>query len=115
MPELVHTGETPSGQRGFDAAEERARLHQEVEAVVHLLEVSATDAFRLGAELIPLAKEAGIGDRFGFTIRRGYGVVAGITPYTYPLLLPCVIAVPALIAGNAVVLKPARATPTPRR
>jgi glyceraldehyde-3-phosphate dehydrogenase (NADP+) len=84
---------------------------QEVEAVIHLLDVSAVDAFRLGSELIPLAKEAGVGDRFGFTVRRGYGVVVAITPYTYPLLLPAVIAIPALIAGNAPVLKPARSTP----
>ena len=88
-----------------------AESRQEVEAAVLLLEASANNAFRLGSELTPLAKEADFGDRFGFTMRRACGVVVAITPYTYPLLLPCVIAIPALIAGNAVVLKPARTTP----
>ena len=39
------------------------------------------------------------------------GVVAGITPWNWPLALSGVKLVPALMAGNAVVIKPAPATP----
>jgi glyceraldehyde-3-phosphate dehydrogenase (NADP+) len=84
---------------------------QEVEAVVHLLGVSAREAFWLGTELTPLAMEASLYGRFGFTVRQAYGVAVAITPYVYPLLLPATLVVPALIAGNSVVLKPSGATP----
>jgi acyl-CoA reductase-like NAD-dependent aldehyde dehydrogenase len=39
------------------------------------------------------------------------GVVACITPWNYPFLLAIGDALPALLAGNAVVVKPAEATP----
>lgn len=41
-----------------------------------------------------------------------YGVVAVISPWNYPFLLPAGIVAPALVAGNAVVLKPSELTPT---
>ncbi len=40
-----------------------------------------------------------------------FGVVACITPWNYPFLLAIGDALPALLAGNAVVVKPAEATP----
>ena len=40
-----------------------------------------------------------------------YGVVGIISPWNYPLLLPASTALAALIAGNAVVLKPSELTP----
>ena len=40
--------------------------------------------------------------------RQPWGVVLLLAPYNYPLLLPGVQAVQALVAGNAVVLKPGR-------
>ncbi|KSQ25024.1 aldehyde dehydrogenase family protein [Pseudomonas aeruginosa] len=47
----------------------------------------------------------------GIVVREPYGVVAGITPYNYPFLLNVVKAVPALLTGNTVVLKPSQFTP----
>jgi aldehyde dehydrogenase (NAD+) len=47
----------------------------------------------------------------GVTVREPYGVVAGITPHNYPLLLNLVKAVPALLTGNTVILKPSQFTP----
>lgn len=43
--------------------------------------------------------------------RRPIGVVAGITPWNFPLIMAIWKAGPALAAGNAVILKPAPATP----
>ena len=39
---------------------------------------------------------------------RPLGVVGCITPWNYPVALPLMSAVPALLAGNAVILKPSR-------
>jgi succinate-semialdehyde dehydrogenase/glutarate-semialdehyde dehydrogenase len=48
----------------------------------------------------------------GVTIERHpVGVVGVISPWSYPLLLACADAIPAIMAGNAVVLKPGRETP----
>jgi acyl-CoA reductase-like NAD-dependent aldehyde dehydrogenase len=44
-------------------------------------------------------------------VRQPVGVVVAITPFNYPALLVMHKLAPALAAGNAVVLKPARATP----
>jgi acyl-CoA reductase-like NAD-dependent aldehyde dehydrogenase len=40
-----------------------------------------------------------------------YGVCAAITPWNYPILMPHWTIVPALVAGNTVVLKPSEQTP----
>ena len=46
------------------------------------------------------------------TVRRDpLGVVLGITPWNYPLLMAAWKAAPALAAGNVVILKPSEATP----
>ena len=46
-----------------------------------------------------------------YTRREPVGVVAGIVPWNFPLLMACFKIVPALAAGNTVVLKPAEQTP----
>ncbi|MCC6927885.1 MAG: aldehyde dehydrogenase family protein [Gemmatimonadaceae bacterium] len=40
-----------------------------------------------------------------------YGVVAVIAPWNYPFMLPAGVVIPALVAGNAVILKPSELTP----
>ena len=41
-----------------------------------------------------------------------YGVVAVISPWNYPFMLPAGIIIPALVAGNVVLLKPSELTPS---
>ena len=43
--------------------------------------------------------------------RDPYGVCAAITPWNFPLAMPHWMVLPALVAGNAVVLKPSEETP----
>jgi len=43
--------------------------------------------------------------------RDPFGVVAAITPWNFPLMMPHWLVLPALMAGNAVVLKPSEETP----
>jgi len=42
---------------------------------------------------------------------RALGVVAGISPWNFPLLIPAAKIAPALVAGNTMVMKPAPTTP----
>jgi phenylacetaldehyde dehydrogenase len=51
------------------------------------------------------------GDWHGFTLREPLGVVGQIIPWNFPLLMAAWKIAPALITGNAVVLKPAEDTP----
>jgi aldehyde dehydrogenase (NAD+) len=59
--------------------------------------------------LPPNAGPRGLGQ--GVILKEPIGVVAAITPFNFPLYLNLVKVVPALAAGNAVVLKPSPLTP----
>lgn len=83
----------------------------EVSVAANLLDSFAREAYRLGRQFQPLAVEARVGDRFGFTRQRPIGIEAIITPNTFPLLIPVKLITPAIAAGNVVILKPASATP----
>ncbi len=50
-------------------------------------------------------------DVFSLTLREPLGVVCAITPFNFPLNVAALKIAPALAAGNAVILKPADATP----
>src|SRR4029078_11675176 len=47
----------------------------------------------------------------GFTNRQPWGVVAGIIPWNYPIVLPLWFMLPAFLSGNTVLIKPAEDTP----
>src|SRR5207302_1577767 len=47
----------------------------------------------------------------GRLIREPYGVVGIISPWNYPFSIPATESLAALVAGNAVVLKPSEFTP----
>lgn len=47
----------------------------------------------------------------GWLIREPYGVVGIISPWNYPFAIPATEALAALVAGNAVVVKPSELTP----
>ena len=72
---------------------------------------SAAEARKLAGEMVPMdASQAGEG-KLAFTLRRPIGVVAGISPFNFPLNLVAHKIAPALAAGCALVLKPAGQTP----
>jgi aldehyde dehydrogenase (NAD+) len=50
-------------------------------------------------------------DKFCMTILRPIGVVGMITPWNFPIAIPSWKIMPALIAGNSIVFKPASDTP----
>ncbi len=50
-------------------------------------------------------------NKFGMALRDPVGVVAVVTPWNFPIAIPSWKILPALIAGNTVVFKPASDTP----
>ena len=62
-------------------------------------------------ETVPVDSAANGAGKMAFTLRQPCGVVVAISPFNYPALLVAHKVGPALAAGNAVVLKPARQTP----
>ncbi len=83
----------------------------EVERGQQTLRYSSLAARTLRGEEIPIGGNPGTGNRLAFTLRKPYGVVLAITPFNFPLNLVLHKVGPALAAGNAVILKPAPATP----
>ncbi len=84
-----------------------------VEAVraVDTIRFSAAAARTFTGEMVAMdASAAGVG-KLGYVKRVPIGVVAGISPFNFPLNLVCHKIAPALAAGVPIVLKPASATP----
>jgi len=72
---------------------------------------SANEALALAGEEVPMDASAHGAGRMAMVIREPLGVIGAITPFNFPLNLSLHKIGPALAAGNAVVHKPASATP----
>ena len=79
----------------------------EVQRSINIVEFMSGEGRRFGG--YTSASESAT--KFAFTTRQSLGVVVCITPWNFPLAIPAWKIAPALIAGNAVILKPASATP----
>ncbi len=100
--------QTISAESGKTITEARGEASRSGE----LIRLAAFEGTQLYGDSLPLDANPGTGfDKVGFTVRQPVGVVAAITPFNYPSLLVLHKIAPALAAGNAVVLKPARTTP----
>lgn len=102
---LAETISAESGKTLAEATGEASRAGE-------ILRLSAFEGTQLYGDSLPLDAHKGAGrSKLGFTLRQPCGVVVAITPFNFPLLLVLHKIGPALAAGNAVVLKPARTTP----
>ncbi len=86
-----------------------ARL--EVDRAAFTFKVASEEAKRIYGEIVPLDWIPGNEGRVGHVRRVPLGVVAGITPFNFPLMLVAHKVAPALAAGNPIVLRPASQTP----
>ena len=86
-----------------------ARLECDRSAMTLLF--SAEEAHRLHGEVVPMDASPGGKGRWAMTVREPLGVIAAITPFNFPLNLAMHKIGPAIAGGNAVVHKPASATP----
>ncbi len=102
--DLARTVSLEEGKTIREATAETARA-------IETIELSSEEAKRISGEVLPLDGASNGAGKFGFTLRVPCGVVVAITPFNFPLNLPCHKIGPALAAGNAVVFKPASDTP----
>ena len=64
-----------------------------------------------GRRLFGQTTPAELPNKFAMSIREPVGVIAAITPWNFPIAIPTWKLMPALVAGNTVVFKPASDTP----
>jgi acyl-CoA reductase-like NAD-dependent aldehyde dehydrogenase len=79
----------------------------DVQTAIDLAKYIAGEGRRAEGETVPSA----LPNKFCMTIRQPVGIVGIITPWNFPMAIPAWKTFPALLAGNAVILKPASDTP----
>lgn len=79
----------------------------DVQEAIDMAYYGAGEGRRLMGETVP----SELPNKSCFSVRRPVGVVAAVTPWNFPMAIPSWKLIPALIAGNTVVIKPASDTP----
>ncbi|HVV22223.1 MAG TPA: aldehyde dehydrogenase family protein [Pseudonocardiaceae bacterium] len=79
----------------------------EVGRAIEILQYYGGEGRRGRGEIVP----SGTPHTLAYTRREPLGVVGIITPWNFPIAIPTWKSAPALVSGNAVVLKPATLTP----
>ena len=102
-PEITALLTAEQGKPLFEASGE---LHH----FLHGLEFYAGLASKIRGAQVPLPPALGK-HAYGLVLKRPVGVCAGIIPWNFPLTLMGTKVGPALIAGNPIIIKPARTTP----
>ena len=89
-----------------DQGKPLSQAESDIEGAARYFEYYAGAADKLEGKSIPIGP-----DQVDYTVREPYGVSGQITPWNFPGNLFARGIAPALVAGNAVVLKPAEQTP----
>ncbi|BAZ22106.1 aldehyde dehydrogenase [Kalymmatonema gypsitolerans NIES-4073] len=92
-----------SREMGKPLTEARGDVQEGIDCAYY----SAGEGRRLFGQTIP----SEMPNKFAMTVRMPIGVCALITPWNFPVAIPCWKAMPALVCGNTVILKPAEDTP----
>ncbi|HWR25101.1 MAG TPA: aldehyde dehydrogenase family protein [Methanosarcina sp.] len=84
-----------------------AETRGDVQEAIDITYYAAGEGRRMFGETTP----SELKEKFCMTILRPIGVVGLITPWNFPIAIPAWKIMPALIAGNSIVFKPASDTP----
>src|SRR6202790_3037833 len=84
-----------------------AETRGDVQEAIDMTYYMAGEGRRLFGQTTP----SELPDKFAMSVRQSIGVCGLITPWNFPMAIPSWKMMPALICGNAVVLKPAEDTP----
>ncbi|MBS1985900.1 MAG: aldehyde dehydrogenase family protein, partial [Bdellovibrionales bacterium] len=79
----------------------------DVQEAIDMAKYMAGEGRRLVGQTVP----SELPNKFAMSIRQPIGVVGLITPWNFPIAIPSWKTLPALVAGNTVVIKPATDTP----
>jgi len=90
-------------EEGKTLVESRA----EVESAIKEMEFQIGEGRRIFGKICPSEKEKVL----SYTVRQPLGVVSVLSPWNFPVNVPCRKITAALVAGNTVVFKPASFTP----
>jgi acyl-CoA reductase-like NAD-dependent aldehyde dehydrogenase len=83
----------------------------EVSRAVGTFQIASEEALRLDGEQITMDRQPGNEGRIGLILREPIGVIAGITPFNFPINLVAHKVAPAIAGGNCIVVKPSSQTP----
>jgi alpha-ketoglutaric semialdehyde dehydrogenase len=100
---LAKLGEDMTREEGKTLPEAKA----EVKRAINIFRYFGGEGSRQFSYQIPSERE----NVFCYTMRKPLGVVALITPWNFPSAIPAWKMAPALVGGNAVVVKPASVAP----
>ena len=84
-----------------------AEARGDVQEGIDIAFLMAGEGRRMFGDTVP----SELPDKWAMSIRQPIGVAGIITPWNFPIAIPCWKMMPALVAGNTVVFKPASDTP----
>jgi acyl-CoA reductase-like NAD-dependent aldehyde dehydrogenase len=84
-----------------------AEARGDVQEGIDIAYLMAGEGRRMFGDTVP----SELPDKWAMSIRQPIGIVGLITPWNFPVAIPCWKSMPALVAGNTVVFKPASDTP----
>ena len=97
---VLEAGKTPSNATG------------EVIASLNRVKMTMEEARSIFGEYVPGDWSEDTMAKFALVIHEPLGVIACVTPFNYPLFSAVAKVIPAMVAGNTVVVKPASDDPT---
>lgn len=92
--EVADTGNTITPMRG------------DVKMAIDTIKYFTGLGYEIKGESVPATSQ-----NLHFSIREPYGIVGKIVPFNHPIMFAVTRSMPALVAGNAVVIKPAETSP----
>jgi len=84
-----------------------AEARGDVQEGIDIAFLMAGEGRRMAGETVP----SELPDKWAMSIRQPIGIAGIITPWNFPMAIPCWKIMPALVTGNTVVFKPASDTP----
>jgi aldehyde dehydrogenase (NAD+) len=84
-----------------------AEARGDVQEGIDIAFLMAGEGRRMFGDTVP----SELPDKWAMSIRQPIGVAGIITPWNFPIAIPCWKTMPALVAGNTVVFKPSSDTP----
>jgi acyl-CoA reductase-like NAD-dependent aldehyde dehydrogenase len=84
-----------------------AEARGDVQEGIDICFLMAGEGRRMAGETVP----SELPDKWAMSIRQPLGVAGIITPWNFPIAIPCWKMMPALVTGNTVVFKPSSDTP----